>query len=624
MKSKFSSALFLSLAILVGSDALALTIDAQTLINLSIKQISYGTDKISVTYNNNSTAVFTVTSTKVTWSSDHLVKTTTYLTTDKSTYSSVTVVAAPQQPVITAGTNANGAQKTTVATYGDGYVLTTSYKDGLQTITDNKGAAPKTATVQGVVTWSSDHLTKTTTYSFADGTQNPILTTVLPTQQGVAYTAPSYTNLSTTGAVTKPSVTPLTNLYGDGTTITLEAGTTSSPFNQSTLSALNITDPNAIVKAPSSTIYDLTWGTPDKAGPSYATLFAAGSYTFSNNFTMMGHTISGQCPLGPYYGYCLNGATLGAPLSEVLDAWKQGWTGKGINILMIDGYSATNGKFIYGGDSHGLTTMGIASRYAFGATMYGLDFSINSSSLLPTGTIKNFVGNQPTSGVFVGVINASFGANYISLVGHKGNSITSSDINYVFQGTLPNVTTWSRLFDGTTIFPNYILTDAVITKSAGNDSITSEKESYVYGYAVNSKISPRLLIVGALDKAGTTTNQATIATYSNTAGTNIQIQNRFLVASGTVPFATGALSVDGQPITADGNTGTSYAAPRVAGYAAIVRQKFPNLTGAKTADILLQTARYDTLTCNPNCDKSIYGQGEASLSRALAPVGRLK
>jgi len=70
----------------------------------------------------------------------------------------------------------------------------------------------------------------------------------------------------------------------------------------------------------------------------------------------------------------------------------------------------------------------------------------------------------------------------------------------------------------------------------------------------------------------------------------------------------------------------------VAGYAAIVRQKFPNLTGANTADILLTTARYDTLTCyqgssagpTGGCDKAIYGQGEASLSRALAPVGYLR
>jgi hypothetical protein len=42
---------------------------------------------------------------------------------------------------------------------------------------------------------------------------------------------------------------------------------------------------------------------------------------------------------------------------------------------------------------------------------------------------------------------------------------------------------------------------------------------------------------------------------------------------------------------------------------------------------MLDTARYDTLTCYKTtlgCDPNIYGKGEASLSRALAPVGKLR
>ena len=140
----------------------------------------------------------------------------------------------------------------------------------------------------------------------------------------------------------------------------------------------------------------------------------------------------------------------------------------------------------------------------------------------------------------------------------------------------------------------------------------------------------RLLIVGALTGIGTTAAPVTIATYSNTAGTDSVVQSRFLTESGKSPFAANTDAYNGAVLQSasndgnSGNVGTSYAAPRVAGYAAIVRQKFPNLTGANTADILLAAARYDTLTCYPNCDKAIYGQGEASLSRALAPVGYLR
>ena len=115
------------------------------------------------------------------------------------------------------------------------------------------------------------------------------------------------------------------------------------------------------------------------------------------------------------------------------------------------------------------------------------------------------------------------------------------------------------------------------------------------------------IIVGALDQAG-----GSIASYSNQAGA---YSDRFLVADGRGIYD----STIGAYVQ-----GTSFAAPRVAGYAAILRQKFPNLNAEKSSSILLDTARYDTLSCNPNCPSNIYGMGEASLSRALAPVGRLR
>ena len=73
--------------------------------------------------------------------------------------------------------------------------------------------------------------------------------------------------------------------------------------------------------------------------------------------------------------------------------------------------------------------------------------------------------------------------------------------------------------------------------------------------------------------------------------------------------------------------GTSFAAPRVAGYVAMLRSKFPNLNATQSASIMLDTASYDTLRCHQQtggCDPKIYGRGEANLSRALAPVGRIR
>ena len=144
MKSKTLSALYLALAILVGSDAFALT----------ISKVSYSADKETVTYTNKTTAVFSATATQVTWGTDHTTKTTTYTFADKTTNKVIVTVA----PVVGTPTYSAGVE-TIVTKYGDGTVKSTA--------TNNATSAP--------VTWGTDHTTKTTTYTFADGTKNPVV-----------------------------------------------------------------------------------------------------------------------------------------------------------------------------------------------------------------------------------------------------------------------------------------------------------------------------------------------------------------------------------------------------------------------------------------------------------------
>jgi hypothetical protein len=140
--------------------------------------------------------------------------------------------------------------------------------------------------------------------------------------------------------------------------------------------------------------------------------------------------------------------------------------------------------------------------------------------------------------------------------------------------------------------------------------------------ASNAKTAQRLLLVGALDTDGSVGAKANKASYSNTPGTDSKFQNRFVMANGTSPFSS-AFGWDGTLDPGNGQ-GTSYAAPRIAGYIGILRHKFPNLNAEKSSSIILDTARTDTLWCHPNCQPSVVGRGEASLSRALAPVGRLR
>ncbi|MDM0030491.1 S8 family serine peptidase [Variovorax saccharolyticus] len=153
---------------------------------------------------------------------------------------------------------------------------------------------------------------------------------------------------------------------------------------------------------------------------------------------------------------------------------------------------------------------------------------------------------------------------------------------------------------------------AVIIKAAGNNNQAMGTQSAdVMGQQLKGMRS--VIFVGALSSHGTpvenhsffgvrwTTGGAVKATYSNTPGNDPGFRNQFLVV--------------GVPESATLN-GTSFAAPQVSAYAAILGSKFPNATPDKIAGQLLNTARTDTIR---NYDPNVYGRGEASLSRALAP-----
>jgi subtilisin family serine protease len=62
---------------------------------------------------------------------------------------------------------------------------------------------------------------------------------------------------------------------------------------------------------------------------------------------------------------------------------------------------------------------------------------------------------------------------------------------------------------------------------------------------------------------------------------------------------------------------TSFAAPIISAYGAIIGSKFTSATPTQITLQLLNTARTDTLK---NYSASVYGNGEASLSRALEPI----
>ena len=345
--------------------------------------------------------------------------------------------------------------------------------------------------------------------------------------------------------------------------------------------------------------------------------------------------------------------------SDIRAAWAQGWTGKGVKVGILDDFTVN--------DSSDLTniplTTGCKYINVLGVSTYTCSTSSNAYLKMPHGDqVSMITGGAKsqltglitesgtwTDGIDIGsyfsaqnlTINLSspyygvakdtsiyrsdfltYQSNTNGLFSVLKNWGTGTDassllyqslkvVNLSLGGTSTNRIANQASYDTQLTYANTsVVPDAVFVKAAGNGSCIinlSNCDPTNPVFHNSPQYKDKSIIVGALNQSG-----GSIASYSNKAGPYADI---FLVADGRGIYNSSAAIYD---------EGTSFAAPRVAGYVAILRQKFPNLDAIKSSSIMLDTARYDTLTCYPNCDPTIYGKGEASLSRALAPVGFLR
>jgi len=259
---------------------------------------------------------------------------------------------------------------------------------------------------------------------------------------------------------------------------------------------------------------------------------------------------------------------------EVGAAWTSGYRGQGITITVVDDFSSGNRFWgnLGGGNErlrHGEWTLKEAGMIAPSATLRSHDFSNNRAVSLNSG---------------FNVLNLSYGM--MGAAGWEGainwSSRESSIIRYAGEGR------------------------AVVSKAAGNDAVAVGQANAAgnLDYLNRDLIGkPSAIFVGALSRNGTTTAPAALAWYSNVAGSNTTVQNQFLVV--------------GVESDKTNLAGTSFAAPIVAGYAAILASKFTTATPTLIVNQLLTTARQDTVQ---GYNAAIHGRGEASITRALSPV----
>jgi subtilisin family serine protease len=259
--------------------------------------------------------------------------------------------------------------------------------------------------------------------------------------------------------------------------------------------------------------------------------------------------------------------------SEIGGAWSLGYKGQGASITVIDDFRSNNA---YYGDLRGYTelrrhgewTALEAGMIAPSAKVYAHDFGKTRAVKLQRG---------------LNTLNLSYGMmaadGYTSV---RWSQRESSIVSYARDGK------------------------AVVVKAAGNDGVAVGTAN-AFGQVdyLNRDLIGRqsAIFVGALSSHGSVENKATMAGYSNTAGSNTTVQNQFLVVG-----VTGNLT---------GLYGTSFAAPIVSGYTSVLGSKFTKATPTQIANQLLNTARQDTIS---GYSADVHGRGEASIARALAPT----
>lgn len=291
----------------------------------------------------------------------------------------------------------------------------------------------------------------------------------------------------------------------------------------------------------------------------------------------------------------------GLALSNVLPLYQSGASGAGVTVAVIDsGIAAGNPEFagrISGASTDVVSTRGIVDESGHGTAV--------SSVLLGA---KNDSG---THGVAFGATLLALRTDTVgSCTGAQGEC-THSDTaiaraldvavqngakvaNLSLGGDPPNATLRAAMQRATQA-------GMVIVISAGNDS-AANPDPFALIAADGTIARNQIIIAGAYDAT------KTISDFSNRAGSGAAY---YLTAFGSRVRAideTGAAFLF---------SGTSFAAPHVAGAAALLAQAFPNLTAQQITQLLWENA--DDLGMAGT--DGIYGRGGLNVGRAFAPRG---
>ena len=260
---------------------------------------------------------------------------------------------------------------------------------------------------------------------------------------------------------------------------------------------------------------------------------------------------------------------------DVATAWSMGFFGQGTTITLVDDFNSTRRIFGTLGDGFGFARHGEWTRDQAGMLAPLADIRTQDFS----------DGAAVTEGAGLNVFNLSY-----AMIGPDGYRTTQIG----WSAREASIIATARTGSG------------IVVKAAGNDGVAvgaataTGRKDYLNAALIGTRTT---LFVGALDRNGSPDDPATLAGYSNRAGTDRRVQRRFVTV--------------GVPGSETYLYGTSFAAPVVSGYAAILGSKFRRSSALHIVNRIVRTARTDTIA---DYDPALHGSGEASLARALAPL----
>ncbi len=295
------------------------------------------------------------------------------------------------------------------------------------------------------------------------------------------------------------------------------------------------------------------------------------------------------------------------------DAYARTATGSGVVVGVVDSgvdvlHTEFAGQIAPGGYDYVLSTSTMSDPNGHGSFVAGIiaakkdDTGVHglayNATILPL-RVSDAGGNFVSEASIALAINRAVAQNAFVINNSWGIPTEITSLTAVaYEGSNPNLLA---------AFRAAVTAGKVIVFAAGNSGLNNPEGEGGLPYLFPELTSLWLTAV-SVNPTGT------IPTYSDRCG--VAAAYCLAAPGGGDTLAEGVRSVNTGGGYAQGS-GTSYAAPHVAGAVALLRQLFPSLTPAQIVQRILQTANKTGIYANT----AIYGQGLLDVETATRPIG---